>query len=73
MITLSDENREHLQKFFDDLPVELVSAYTERYNWLLIDTFRPLTLIIDREGTLRTHLLGARSCENFESNIRPYL
>ena len=73
VIALSDEDRDHLQAFFEKRPVQLLSAYTERYNWLLIDTFRPLTLIIDRDGILRTHLLGARSFENFESSIRPYL
>ncbi len=73
VIALSDESPERLQKFFDGIPVELVAAYTERYNWLLIDTFRPLTLVIDRQGVLRTHLLGARSFENFEKNVQPYL
>jgi len=53
VIALSDETPERLQKFFDDIPVELVAAYTEQYNWLLIDTFRPLTLVIDRDGVLR--------------------
>lgn len=73
VVALSDESREHLQGFFEKQPVELLAAYTERYNWLLIDTFRPLTLIIDREGVLRQHLLGARTFENFESNVLPHL
>lgn len=73
VIALSDESRQHLQDFFDKDPVELIAVYTEQYNWLLIDSFRPLTLIIDREGILRDHLLGARSFEDFESRILPHL
>lgn len=73
VIALSDESRAHLQTFFDRLPVELLTTYTEQYNWLLIDSFRPLTLIIDRDGVLREHLLGARNFEDFESRILPLL
>lgn len=73
VIALSDESREHLLEFFEDRPAEMVVAYTDRFGWLAIETFRPLTLIIDREGVLRDHLLGARSLSGFEDAVQPYL
>lgn len=73
VIALSDEPRDRLLSFFEEHPVQLVSAYAERFDWLKIETFRPFTLIIDRAGILRRHLLGTRSYKEFEAAIRPYL
>lgn len=73
IITLSDEPRERLQKFFQQHPTELLCGYTDSFDWLKIENFRPFTLIIDRNGILRKHFIGASSYEELESYIRPYL
>lgn len=73
VITLSDEPRESLRKFFQKHPVDLLCGYTDSFDWLKIEDFRPLTLVIDRNGILRKHFFGASSYEELESHIRPYL
>jgi thiol-disulfide isomerase/thioredoxin len=73
IITLSDEPRERLQKFFQQHPTELLCGYTDSFDWLKIKNFRPFTLVIDRNGILRRHFIGAPSYEELETSIRPYL
>lgn len=73
VITLSDEPRERLQEYFERHPVELLNGYTSSFEWLKIEAFRPITLIIDRNGILRQHVFGELSYEDFELNIRPHL
>jgi len=73
VIALSDEPRETVQGFLERHPVELLVATTESTEWLRLEAFRPLTLVVDRRGTLRGHAFGALSYETFEAGIRPYL
>ncbi len=73
VITLSDEPRARLQEDLQTWQVGLLSGYTDSFEWLKIEDFRPFTLIIDRQGILRRHVFGEQSYEDFESHIRPYL
>lgn len=73
VIALSDEPRETVQGFLERHPVQLLVATAESMEWLRLETFRPLTLVIDRRGTLREHAFGALSYETFEAGVRPYL
>lgn len=73
VILLSDEPRPRLQEYLERNPLGLLSGYTSSFDWLMIETFRPFTLIIDRNGILRQAFFGAISYEDFESIVRPYL
>jgi cytochrome c biogenesis protein CcmG, thiol:disulfide interchange protein DsbE len=73
VIALSDESREKLQAFFRRRPLELLCGYTASFGWLNPESFRPFTLIIDRQGTLRKHFFGKSSYEDLEAHIRPFL
>jgi thiol-disulfide isomerase/thioredoxin len=73
VVTLSDEPRERLQSFLKKHPNEVLSGYTSSFVWLEIENFRPMTLIIDRDGILRKHFIGMSSYEGFEAHIKPYL
>ena len=73
VIALTDESPEYLRRFFQRYPGEALAGYTKSFDWLKVKTFRPFTLIIDRNGVLRNHFFGAASYEGFESRIRPYL
>ena len=73
VIGLSDESPEYLRRFFRRYPGEALCGYSEPLDWLTIRNFRPFTLIIDRHGVLRRHFFGARSYEEFEASILPYL
>ena len=49
-----------------------VSVYAREIGWLDVGG-RPLSLVIDRDGTVRECLIGARSYAEFESAIARYV
>ncbi len=78
VLSISDEPRELLQAFEQQLPLETVSAYIDPVNPLpgvfeRALQVRPTTFIIDREGTVRRYILGDRSYSFFRRAIQPYL
>jgi len=72
VLALSDEPRERLQQFLTKHPVDVLVGYAA-LEWLKLENFRPMTLIIDRNGVLRKHFFGKTDFEGFEAQIRPYL
>ena len=42
-------------------------------GWLEIESFRPFTLVIDRNGVLRDYFFGSQELDTFEVKIREYL
>ncbi len=78
VISISDEEKQLLINFEKQLPMktermrlpelsELPSPFARSFD------IRPVTFIIDREGTVRRYLLGARSYGFFERAISPFL
>lgn len=72
VITLSDESRDTLLKFSKEHPLETVSGYVASFDWLQMETFRPYTLIIDRQGILREHIFGTQDYESFVRTVQKY-
>ena len=78
VITLSDEPREDLLRYSDLLPRETVSGYFE-YDLLpqpfkgALETGRPISYIIDRDGYLRQNVVGAGNYDSFERLVKPYI
>ena len=78
VIAVSDEQLGTLRGFFDMLPVNAVKVRVEAsttiaplYTQAL--QVRPTTFIIDRNGTIRRYIVGARDYRFFERAIQPYL
>lgn len=78
VIVVSDEQVGALRGFFDVLPVRAVKVRVEAtttmaplYTQAL--QVRPTTFVIDRNGTIRRYIVGARDYRFFERAIRPYL
>lgn len=77
VLNLSDESREDLLTYANELPLETVSAYVDpatvpeplRRNFEV----RPTSFVIDRQGVLRESALGMRSYDQFYEMIEPYL
>ncbi len=78
IVSISDEEKELLLAFEKQLPmvtsrmrfpelIDLPSPFTGALE------IRPSSFIIDREGTVRRYLLGARSYDFFERAITPFL
>lgn len=78
VISISDESPDLLKAFEQTLPMKTERMVVPEFIQLPAPftgamVVRPTTYIIDREGTVRRYLLGARTLEFFEVAIRPYL
>lgn len=78
VLTVSDEHRLDLLAFSQEHPIETLSAYLDDPAQMP-DPFkrtlavRPTSYIIDRDGILRTFMVGAGDYGTFEQAIQPYL
>ena len=73
VIALSDENKERLLKFSSKKPFTATAAYSEEFNWADIQTERPMTFLINREGIIVDYFTGGYDAAFFESKILKYL
>ncbi|MCP4901187.1 MAG: hypothetical protein GY906_29810, partial [bacterium] len=71
ILHISDESTETLSKYLAEHPMSTVHGQAAPLPWL--DTGRPTTYLLDREGVVRKVVLGSRSYEYFEAMITPYL
>lgn len=72
VVTLSDEPRETIQGYAEKQPFSTTNVFADSLGWLDVPG-RPLSVVIDRDGTIREMFVGARSYETFEAAVRPYL
>jgi thiol-disulfide isomerase/thioredoxin len=72
VVTLSTEERDHLLAFAEKHPLSTLNVYASRTGWLDVSG-RPLTLVIDRQGVVREVLIGARSYEELERSVQPWI
>ncbi len=78
VLTVSDEDLDALQLYTDLLPQETVSGYVEpddlpQYYLDELAFGRPVTYVIDGEGTIRERIRGAGNFEYFEGLVTPWL
>lgn len=73
VLTLSDEPRLEMREFVAKHSPDAVNGYMARFGWLEIESFRPFTLVIDRNGVLRDYFFGSQELDTFEVKIREYL
>jgi cytochrome c biogenesis protein CcmG, thiol:disulfide interchange protein DsbE len=73
VVTLSDEPRARLLQFATKHPMETISGYVSSYGWVNLETFRPYTLIIDKNGILREHIFGALDYDSFVRTVEKYV
>jgi hypothetical protein len=73
VITLTDEPREAAQQFVQEHAPAALNGYMSSFGWLEIESFRPFTLVVDRNGVLRDYFFGSQEYETFEARVRKYL
>ena len=71
VLHLSDEDRETLLTWLETQPSSTLHAYAQPIP--LPESGRPTTYVVDREGVLQRVLLGQRSYEQFETEIKRIL
>ncbi|HEX3129518.1 MAG TPA: TlpA disulfide reductase family protein [Thermoanaerobaculia bacterium] len=72
VVTVSDEPRETIQGFAAKQPFTTTNVFAESLGWLDVPG-RPLSIVIDRDGTVRRMFIGSRDYETFEAAVQPYL
>ncbi len=73
VIALSDEDKERLIKFAKKNPFIVTAAYSKEFNWAGIQSERPMTFLINREGVIVDYFTGGYNFTFFESKIINYL
>ena len=78
IVSLSDETKEVLENFEEQMPLATTSVMMPPTADLPVPfrgafNIRPASYVVDREGTVRRYVLGARSYAFFEEAILPYL
>jgi thiol-disulfide isomerase/thioredoxin len=73
VLTLSDEPGVEIREFVAKHSPGAVNGYTARFGWLEIESFRPFTLLVDRNGVLQDYFFGSQEFVTFEVKIRKYL
>jgi len=72
VLTVSSEERDRLAKFAAEHPLRTLNAYSRDLGWYEVPG-RPLTFVIDRDGTVRRFLTGGHPYEDFEEAVLPIL
>jgi cytochrome c biogenesis protein CcmG/thiol:disulfide interchange protein DsbE len=78
VLSISDEERSLLQSFENQLALETSSVYVPFGIDLPLPfkgafNIRPASFVVDRSGTVRRYLLGARSYDFFKKAVLPLL
>lgn len=78
ILSISDEEPETLRAFMSQFTLDTESVYVP-FNMEFPIPFagafdiRPASFVVDREGTVRRYILGARPYDFFETAIQPYI
>lgn len=72
VLTVSTEERDLLRQFAAESPLRTLNAYSPQLGWYDVPG-RPVTFVIDRDGTLREYMTGGHPYADFEAAVRPYL
>jgi peroxiredoxin len=73
VIALSDEDKDRLMQFANKNPFIVTAAYSNEFNWADIQTERPMSFLINREGIIVDYFTGGYDFEFFESKILKHL
>lgn len=72
VLTVSTEERDLLRKFAAEHPLRTLNAYSPGLGWYDVPG-RPVTFVIDREGTLRELMTGGHPYGDFAAAVGPWL
>ncbi len=73
VIALSDESRERILRFVQKIESPTIVGSFASEKWIDLETFRPLTIIIDKTGIIREYMFGRKDYNFFKSVIDKHL
>jgi len=72
VIALSDESKERIMKFVQKIKSPTIVGSFTSEKWIELENFRPLTIIIDKNGIIREYMFGKKDYNFFKSVIEKY-
>jgi thiol-disulfide isomerase/thioredoxin len=72
VIALSDEDVERIMKFVQKIESPTIVGSFASKKWIELESFRPLTIIIDKNGIIREYMFGKKNYNFFKSVIEKY-
>ncbi|MEM7363362.1 MAG: TlpA disulfide reductase family protein [Pseudomonadota bacterium] len=73
VIALSDEPREKIARFLKRVNSPSLVGRYESDQWVDLETFRPLTVVLDRDRTVRSFMFGKRDFREFDAAVSEFL
>lgn len=73
ILALSDEEKSRLERFAEKHPFTVIAAYSKEFDWADIQSERPMTFLINREGVIVDYFTGGYNYEFFESKILDHI
>ena len=73
VLTLSDETPERVLKFMEKHEIKTVSAVTKKFSWCDIQTERPITFLVDKQGVIIDYFTGGYDYTYFENKIEKHM
>ena len=72
VIALSDENKDRIMKFVRKIKSPTIVGSFSSEQWIELENFRPLTIIIDKNGIIKEYVFGRKDYNFFKSVIEKY-
>ena len=72
VVALSDESVEKIKTFVQKISSPELVGKCSKEQWIDLENFRPLTIVIDKDGIIREYVFGKKDYLGFESLVRKY-
>jgi thiol-disulfide isomerase/thioredoxin len=73
VIALSDEDPDQILKVIQKLNTPSGIGYYTNGKWMNLESFRPVTVILDKDGIIREYKFGRNSLAQFREMVERYL
>ncbi len=73
VIVLSDEDKDKLIEFAQKRPFDALAAYSTDFDWAGIQSERPMTFLLNKEGIIVEYFTGGYNFNFFETKILKHL
>ncbi len=73
VIALSDEDPQKILAMTTKIDTPSLIAHYTNEEWMNIESFRPVTIILDRDGAVREYEWGSNDYNGFKEMIEKYL
>lgn len=73
VLALSDEEPDHIRRVIQKLDAPSQVGRYSNEKWMNLESFRPVTIILDKDGIIREYTFGRNSLEEFNKMVIKYL